>query len=91
MKQKYVPLEKRSKRKQKEFHDMQRRSWGELNPITRKTANQKVYNRKKSERWHEYEPSVGFFMVCATETLTYFSLFGNIYAKAHGVNVPQTP
>ena len=63
MKEKYVPLEKRSKRKQKEFHEIQRRGWGELSPITRKTANIKVYNRKKSERWHEYEPSVGFFCV----------------------------
>ena len=61
MKPKYVPLDKRSKQKQKEFHDSQRRGWGDLNPITRKTANQKAYNRKKSERWHEYEPSVGFF------------------------------
>ena len=69
MRERYVPLEKRSKRQQKEFHDMQRRGWGELNPITRKTANQKVYNRKKSERWHEYEPSVGFFDVIGSCTV----------------------
>jgi len=56
MKQKYVPLEKRSKQQQKEFHTKQRRNWGDISPITRKTVNKKVYNRKKSEGWREYEP-----------------------------------
>ena len=60
MKQKYVPLNKRSKKKQKEYHEMQRRGWGEFSPVTRKTVNQKTYNRKKPERWHEHEPSSGF-------------------------------
>ena len=62
MKQKYVPLDKRSKREQREFHARQRQDWGQLNPITRKTANQKAYNRKKSERWHEYEPGSDFLV-----------------------------
>ncbi|MCL2528599.1 MAG: hypothetical protein FWE42_09310 [Defluviitaleaceae bacterium] len=60
MKQKYVPLDKRSKKKQKEYHEMQRRSWGEFSPLTRKTANLKAYNRKKSERWQEYQPRSDF-------------------------------
>ena len=60
MKQQYVPLNKRSKKQQKEFHDRQRKNWGELSPITRKTANQKLYNRKKPERWYEHEPRSGF-------------------------------
>ena len=61
MKQKYVPLDKRSKKKQKEYHDLKRKGWGEFSPITRKTTNQKVYNRKKSERWREYT-RFGFFV-----------------------------
>jgi len=65
MKQKYVPLDKRSKKKQKEYHDIMRRDWGEFSPITRKTTNQKVYNRKKSERRHEYEPGSDFLFVLA--------------------------
>ena len=60
MKQKYVPLDKRTKKQQKEYHDIGRRGWGEFNPVSRKTTNQKVYNRKKSERWHEYEPRSDF-------------------------------
>jgi len=56
MKTQYVPLEKRSKREKKEYHITKRGSWGDVNPVTRKTQNQKVYNRKKSERRFEHEP-----------------------------------
>lgn len=49
MKHKYVPLEKRSKKQQKEFHSKQRKTWGSINPITRKVPNAKVYNRKKGQ------------------------------------------
>jgi len=62
MKQKYIPLDKRSKQEQREYHARQRKNWGELSPVTRKTANKKAYNRKKSERWHQHEPSFGFFI-----------------------------
>ena len=61
MKQPYVPLEKRSKREQKEYHASQRGSWGAVNPVTRKTPNLKIYNRKKSERRFEHEPTLGFY------------------------------
>ena len=62
MKQKYVPLDKQSKRKKKEYHAAQRKDWGNLNPVTRKAPNLKVYNRKKSERRYEYEPRSDFFI-----------------------------
>ena len=63
MKQKYVPLDKQSKRKQKEYHAVQRRDWGNLNPTTRKIDNAKTYNRKKSkQRWFEHEPCLDFFI-----------------------------
>jgi len=57
MKQKFIPLEKQSKRKQKESHSQQRRDWGTLNPATKKAENGKAYNRKKiQQRRYEYEP-----------------------------------
>jgi len=63
MKQKFIPLEKQSKRNQKERNAAQRRDWGSLSPVTRKVENAKVYNRKKSkQRWCEYEPSLDFFV-----------------------------
>lgn len=60
MKQRYIPLEKRSKREQKECHTSKRGNWGDVNPVTRKTPNLKAYNRKKSERWFEHEPHSDF-------------------------------
>ena len=62
MKPKYIPLEKQSKRNQKEKHATQRRDWGNVNPVTKKAENAKAYNRKKSkQRWHDYEPGLVFF------------------------------
>jgi len=62
MKQKYVPLEKRSKREQKDYHATHRRDWGKINPATKKIENAKAYNRKKSkQRWNEFEPCLDFF------------------------------
>jgi len=64
VKHNFIPLEKQSKRKQKEYHAIQRRDWGNINPVTRKADNAKVYNRKKSkQRWSEYEPCLDFFLV----------------------------
>lgn len=61
MKQKYIPLEKRSKKQQKEFHSMQRKSWGNVNPVTRIVPNKKAYNRKKARQWRE--PLSGFYLL----------------------------
>jgi len=59
--QKFIPLNKRSKREQKEYHAGQRRDWGATNPMTRKAPNPKIYNRKKSKRrLFEHEPSLDF-------------------------------
>lgn len=44
---KYVSLDKRSKKAQKEYHSKQRRTWGEINPVTRSVPSGKAYNRKK--------------------------------------------
>jgi len=70
MKQKYVPLDKRSKQKQKEYHATQRKNWGDISPVTRKTTNQKVYNRKKSEQWSQHEPPFGFLTTSTTTTMS---------------------
>ena len=62
MKNKYVPIAKQSKRKQKEHHAAQRKDWGNVNPLTRKSPNLKAYNRKKSERHYEHECHSDFFI-----------------------------
>ena len=47
---KYVSLDKRSKKAQREYHTKQRRTWGELNPVTRSVPSGKTYNRKKEKQ-----------------------------------------
>ena len=43
----FVPLDKKSKKEQKKFHAKQRKTWGEFSPVTRTVPNGKAYNRKK--------------------------------------------
>lgn len=50
---KMIPYKKLQKKKQKEIAIKQRGSWGDINPITKKTPNAKAYNRKKAGRWNE--------------------------------------
>ncbi len=45
-----VPLNKRSKKAQKEYHAKQRGSWYGLNPITRTVPSGKVYDRNRVKR-----------------------------------------
>jgi len=62
LKKRFIPLEKQSKRKQREYHAIQRRDWGGVNPVTRKPPNPKAYDRKKSGKRYEYEPLTGFLI-----------------------------
>ena len=47
MTQQWTPLNKQSKKAQKEFHKKQRGSWYGLNPVTRTAPNRKAYDRNK--------------------------------------------
>ena len=47
---KYVPLDKRSKKAQREYYSEQRHTWGVLNPVTRSVPSGKTYNRKKEKK-----------------------------------------
>ena len=47
---KYVLLDKRNKNAQREYYSGQRRTWGELNPVTRSVPSRKTYNREKEKR-----------------------------------------
>ena len=44
--QKYIPLQKRSKKLQKEHHKAQRAGWGEISPVTRVSKKKNKYDRK---------------------------------------------
>jgi len=60
-KEKFVPLEKQSKRKQKEYYSSKRKDWNGINPVTRTTPNPRAYKRKKSGQRYDHEPPPGFF------------------------------
>jgi hypothetical protein len=63
---KYIPLNKKSKKEQKKFHAMQRQTWNGLNPVTRTVPNGKGYDRnrlkdearKNSRDFRNDEPAV---------------------------------
>lgn len=51
--EKYIPYEKLSKKKQKELNAQKRGTWGNVNPVTRRSENPKAYNRQKTRKWNE--------------------------------------
>ena len=57
---KFIPKAKMSKKAQKEHAKKQRVTW-EVNPVTRRTENKKLYNRKRDSRERFDEPT-GVFL-----------------------------
>ena len=45
-----IPIDKQSKRAQKEYYAAKRGSWNGVSPITRVVESKKVYNRKRVRR-----------------------------------------
>lgn len=44
-----IPLQKQSKKAQREYHSRQRGSWSGVKPVTRVMPNGKAYDRKRSK------------------------------------------
>ena len=61
--EKYIPYEKLSKKEKRKVDAMRRNTWGELNPITRKPANSKAYNRRKAQSWKKDPSPVPFVIL----------------------------
>jgi len=59
MEEKFIPLDKQSKRKRREYHTSRRKGWGGLSPVTRKPPDPKAYDRKKTGRRFDEEPPPG--------------------------------
>ena len=49
--EKFIPYGKLSKKEKRKMDLAKRQTWGELNPVTRKPANSKAYNRNKARNW----------------------------------------
>lgn len=50
---KFIPFEKMSKHKKREILAQKRRTWGAINPVTRKPENPKAYKRVKARKWND--------------------------------------
>ncbi len=57
----FIPIEKLSKRKKKEIYAKRRGTWGAINPVTRKPIDPKVYQRKKTRNWSDDTSDSVFF------------------------------
>ena len=47
---KFTPYKKLSKSEQRAANASRRRNWGSLNPVTRRPANPKAYNRHRQKQ-----------------------------------------
>lgn len=57
-----VPIGKMSKKKRKELYAARRGSWGDINPVTRRSENPKAYNRRKTRNWSDDTSGTVFFL-----------------------------
>ena len=59
--EKFIPYEKLSKKEKRKLDAAKRNTWGCLNPVTRKPASSKAYNRSKARNWKRdaHEPIPG--------------------------------
>ena len=63
--EKFIPYEKLSKKKKRELDKKQRRTWGGLDPVTRKAPNPKAYNKKKARKVNRDDYPVVPSLFCA--------------------------
>lgn len=59
--QKFIPFAKLSKKTEQEINKSHRKSWGNIDPVTKRPANSKAYNRKKAQAWKDDFPTPELF------------------------------
>ena len=67
--EKFIPYGKLSKKKKRELDAGKRGSWGAINPVTRKSANPKAYDRKKARRRISDDPGAPSFLPGSRERI----------------------
>ena len=58
---KFITLVKLSKKTQQEINKSRRKNWGNIDPVTKRPANSKAYNRKKAQVWKDDFPTPELF------------------------------
>ena len=66
--EKFIPFEKLPKKEKRKIDQARRKTWGKLNPVTRKPVNSKAYSRKKSQDWkRDLPPTTCDFSFCGQQ------------------------
>ena len=71
--EKFIPYEKLSKNEKRKLDRAKRKTWGELNPVTRKPKNSKAYDRKNAQDWkkeHSSSAHFAFYGRCKSKLIT---------------------
>lgn len=58
---KFIPFAKLSKKAQQAINQSKRKSWGNIDPVTKRPTNSKAYNRKKAQAWKDDFPTPELF------------------------------
>ena len=62
--EKFVPYEKLSKKEKRRVDALKRNTWGDFNPVSRKSENPRAYNRSKTRNQmrdeHQSVPGYSF-------------------------------
>lgn len=66
--EKFIPYAKLSKKKKRELDAKRRGTWT-IDPVTRKPANPRAYNRNKAQKWRNDDSvSVPFYLGTITKS-----------------------
>lgn len=59
-----IPLDKRSKKAQREYYSKQRGSWYGVNPITRTVQSKRAHRLRNNGEWSGQSRNLSLPMVC---------------------------
>lgn len=51
--ERYIPVDKMSKKQKKAYYAARRGNWSGVNPVSRAVPSKKIYNRKQAKHWRE--------------------------------------
>ena len=51
--ERYIPVDKMSKKQKKAYYAARRGNWSGVNPVSRAVPSNKIYNRKQAKHWRE--------------------------------------
>ena len=51
--ERYIPVEKLSKKQKKAYYAARRGIWNGVNPVSRQVPSKKIYNRKQAKHWRD--------------------------------------